>query len=363
MKVGIIGCGAISEIYLQNARRFGAVELVAVSDLNPHVAQQRATDHGVEALSVEALLADPAIEVVVNLTIPAAHAEVGKAAIAAGKHHYSEKPLAITLEDSRQLLAAAEARQRRLGCAPDTVLGAGIQTVRALVDEGAIGTPLSGTAMMQQGGPDRWHPNPGFFFRAGGGPMLDMGPYYLTTLVTLLGPVRAVTGTVAKGYAERTCKHPDIAGRRLPVEVPTHFAGVLEFHQGAVVTVVMSFDVFAHRHAPIELYGTEGSLVLPDPNTFGGPVELYRTESSAWEERPVTRPYAENSRILGLVDLIEGIEENRPPRCSGELAHHILEVMLTFEKAALEGRRLELESRPARPAALAEDFRYRERVG
>jgi predicted dehydrogenase len=350
----------ISEAYLTHAARFRALEIVALADLDETIARARARRFGGEAMSVEALLAHPEVEAVVNLTIPAAHLPVGKAVLAAGKHLYTEKPLTLEVAEAVELLELARSRGLQVGCAPDTVLGAGLQTARGIIASGRIGRILSGTAMMMSAGPESFHGNPGFFYQYGAGPMLDMGPYYLTALVHLLGPVATVTGTVMRGFEERVCKHESIRGKCLPVEVMTHFAGVLEFVSGAHVTLVTSFDVQAHRHAPIELYGELGSLHVPDPNTFGGPVELFTPEAGAWEEQPLTHAYAENTRILGLVEMIEAIEAGRVPRCSGELALHVLEVMRLFEESAVAGRRLAVASRPAQPDALPPGYRFAE---
>jgi len=362
MKVGIIGCGRISEAYLTAAERFESVEIVAVADLVPEVAEARSREFSCEALSPEALIRREDIGVIVNLTIPSAHVDVGLAALESGKHVYSEKPIAIDLDASSALLRRADELGLRVGCAPDTVLGAGIQTSRRLIDSGAIGRPLSAIATMGARGPERFHPNPGFFYQKGAGPMFDMGPYYLTSLVHFFGPVRSVAGFATKGFEERICGNPAIRGKRIPVEVPTHYAGVLEFDGGVVVNLTLSFDIHAHGHAPIEVYGVDGSLAVPDPNRFGDEVRLYTPESEAWIPQSFTHSYAEPSRIIGLVDMIESIETGRPARCSGELAHHVLEVMLAFEESSREGRRMPITSRPLRPAALPEHYRFDESV-
>ncbi|MEQ9689440.1 MAG: Gfo/Idh/MocA family oxidoreductase, partial [Bauldia litoralis] len=280
--IGFIGCGNISAAYLKAARDFPILDVRAVADIAPQAAAARGEEFGVPAKSIDDLLDDPAIEVVVNLTVPLAHVEVGLRAIAAGKHVHSEKPLAVTVAEARRLLDAARDRGVRVGCAPDTFLGGGHQTCRKLIDEGAIGMPLAGTAFFMCPGHERWHPNPGFYYLAGGGPMLDMGPYYITDLVNLLGPVRRVAGVTSRARSERLITSEPLNGTVVPVEVATHAAGTLEFVSGPVVTIVMSFDVAAHRHRPIELYGSEAAMSVPDPNNFGGDIEIARA-GGAWE--------------------------------------------------------------------------------
>jgi predicted dehydrogenase len=350
--VGIVGCGKIAPAYFSGARQFEVLELVACADLNMDAARAMAEQNGCRALTVEALLADPAVDLVVNLTIPAAHAELSLAALDAGKHVYSEKPLAARREDAERVLEAARAKDLRVGCAPDTVLGAGIQTCRKIVDDGGIGRPVAGTAFMMGRGPEKWHPNPAFFYKAGAGPMFDMGPYYLTALVTLLGPVRSVCAVTTRAFDERVAGCAERRGEILPVEVPTHYAGTLEFHNGAVISMVISFDVHRHGHGPIEVYGTDGALKVPDPNTFGGPVELYTPEAEAWQPRALTHGYAENTRGIGAADLAHAVLSGRPHRASGALACHVLEVMLAFETASDTGRRVAIASRPERPAPM-----------
>ena len=351
-RVGIVGTGNISPIYLRNAAGIGGYEVVAVADLDLARAAARAEEYGVPlALAVDDLLAHPDVEAVVNLTIPAAHADVARRALLAGKHAYNEKPLATALEDGRALVELARSRGLRLGCAPDTLLGAGLQTCRELIDAGAIGEPVAATANMLSSGPEAWHPDPGFFYAPGGGPLFDMGPYYLTALVNLLGPVAAASGVARASFAERTVGKGPKAGSRVPVTTETHLAGVLAFESGPVATLVTSFDVQKHNAARLEIYGSEGSLALPDPNTFGGPV-LVAGRSGDWQEVPVTRPYATNSRGLGVADMLAAAREGRPHRASGELALHVLEVMHAIPRASREGRHVSIESRPERPEPL-----------
>ncbi|MEZ4675183.1 MAG: Gfo/Idh/MocA family oxidoreductase [Caldilineaceae bacterium] len=273
-KIGIIGCGNISGIYLKSDKVFNNIEIVACADLEIERATAKAAEYGIKAYSVRELLADPEIEIVVNLTIPAAHAEVSAAIIEAGKASYSEKPFALNRADGEELLKLATSRGQRVGCAPDTFLGGGLQSCRKLVDDGAIGTPVAATAFMMSRGHEHWHPNPDFYYQPGGGPMFDMGPYYLTALVSILGPVRRVTGITRASFAERLITSQPKHGQVIKVEVPTHVAGLLEFASGAVGTIITTFDVKASQLPRMEIYGSDATLSLPDPNTFGGPVRL-----------------------------------------------------------------------------------------
>ena len=350
--IGVIGCGNISAAYLTAARKFPILNLVALSDANPAAAEARAAEFGVPARAVEALLADPAVEIVLNLTVPNAHVEVGLKAIAADKHVHSEKPLGVATAEARRLVEAAQAKGLRLGCAPDTFLGGAHQTARRAVDEGLIGRPIGGAAFFMCPGHERWHPNPGFYYLAGGGPMLDMGPYYVTDLVNLLGAVESVSGVATRTRSERTVTSEPLAGARIPVEVATHVNGILRFVSGAVVTMSMSFDVARHRHGPIELYGEAGSLIVPDPNHFGGKVE-FATAGEDWREVPTRGAYADgNYRILGLADMAQAIRAGRPHRASGELAFHVLEVMEAFQTSSDTGQAVAISTRPERPAPL-----------
>ncbi len=350
--VGIIGCGNISAAYLKAARKFPILEIVALADANPAAAQARGEEYGVPARSVEALLDDPAVEIVVNLTTPKAHVEVGLKAVAAGKHVHSEKPLGINLEEAGALLAAARAKGVRVGCAPDTFLGGAHQTARKLIDEGLIGMPIGGTAFFMCPGHERWHPNPGFYYLAGGGPMLDMGPYYITDLVNLLGPVASVSGVATRLRETREITSEALKGTRIPVEVATHVTGTLRFVNGAAVTIAMSFDVPRHKHAPLEIYGDKGSLLVPDPNFFGGAIE-FASASQDWKIMPTQHAYADdNYRIVGVADMAQAIRDDRPHRASGALAYHVLEVMLAFPASSDTGAAVAIKSRPERPAML-----------
>ncbi len=347
--VGVVGCGVISEIYLTNAARWGALRVAAVADLDAAKARERGAQFGVPAVPVDALLADPAIKLVLNLTIPRAHAEVALAAIEAGKAVYTEKPLAIALEDGRRVLEAAAMRGVLVGCAPDTFLGGGLQTCRDLIDAGAIGEPVAATGFMLTPGHERWHPAPDFYYQPGGGPLFDMGPYYLTALVSLLGPVRRVTGSARASFPERTITSQPRAGERIPVETNTHHAAVLDFASGPIATLVTSFDAHRGDVPHLEIYGSLGTLSLPDPNTFGGPVRLKRAGATEWEEIPITRPNTDNARGLGPSDLAAAMREGRAPRASGDLALHVLEVMCAVETASAEGRHVAIGSGVERP--------------
>ena len=351
-KVGIIGCGNISGIYLKSDQTFHNVEIAGCADLDMARAEARAEEFGVQAYSVRDLLADPTIEIIVNLTIPAAHAEVSAAAIEAGKAAYSEKPFALNRTDGEELLKLAAARGQRVGCAPDTFLGGGLQTCRKLIDDGAIGEPVAATAFMMSRGHEHWHPNPEFYYQPGGGPMFDMGPYYLTALVSILGPVRRVTGMTRASFAERLITSQPNHGQTIEVEVPTHVTGLLEFASGAIGTIITTFDVKGSQLPRMEVYGSDATLSLPDPNTFGGPVRLRGTDDTEWRDMPLTHIYTENSRGLGVADLVDALQQNRPHRANGELAHHVLDIMQAFHEASDSGRHVDLTSTCERPTAL-----------
>ena len=358
LSIGIIGCGNISEAYLKAASYFPILNIKGIADIRPEAAEARAAQFGLQAMSVDEMLADQSIQIVVNLTIPAAHVEVGLRALAAGKHVHSEKPLGLTTAEARPLLHMAKERGLRVGCAPDTFLGGSHQTCRKLIDEGAIGRPLAGSAYFMCPGHERWHPNPAFYYAKGGGPMLDMGPYYITALVNLIGPVARVAGITSRARAEREITSEPLKGTMIPVEVATHVAGTLEFVSGAVVSIAMSFDVPRHRHRPIELYGTAGSLSIPDPNRFFGTIEL-ATAAKDWTEQPSEHPYAGgNYRIIGVADMAHAIQSGRPHRASGELAFHALEVMEAFQVSSDRGTHVTIESRPERPAMLPTTLQF-----
>ncbi|WP_077624690.1 Gfo/Idh/MocA family protein [Sediminibacillus massiliensis] len=352
LNVGLIGCGNISSIYFKNIRKFRVVDIVACADLDLNRAQQRAEEYNIpKACSTEELIADPEIDLVINLTIPAVHAEIAVAALEAGKHVYGEKPLAVSLEDGRRIVELAEEKGLIAGNAPDTFLGGGIQTCRKLIDDGWIGEPVSATAFMMIPGHERWHPDPGFYYQEGGGPMFDMGPYYVTALVSLLGPVKRVTGSAKITYPERTITSEPKFGEKIQVNTPTQINGVLDFENGAVASIITSFDTWHHQLPYIEIYGTEGSLVVPDPNHFCGPVYVRRKEHTEWKEIPLTHRFTENSRGLGVADMAHAILGERKPRANAELAYHVLEVMHGFHIASEQDRHYYLKNSCSKPPA------------
>jgi predicted dehydrogenase len=353
VKVGVIGCGNISPIYLKSGKRFDILDIVACADLIMERAESRAAEFDVpRACSVEDLLADPEIQIVINLTTPGAHAEVAFAVLEAGKSVYNEKPLAVTREDGRRILDIAEEKGLLVGGAPDTFLGGGIQTCRKLIDDGWIGEPVAATAFMMGHGHESWHPDPEFYYQVGGGPMLDMGPYYLTVLVNLMGPVRRITGSTRITFPERTITSQPKYGTKIKVEVPTHVVGVLDFANGAIGTIITTFDVWGAQLPRIEIYGTRGSLSVPDPNTFGGPVCILRAGSREWSEMPLIYGYAENSRGLGVADMAYALCSGRPHRANGNLTYHVLDIMHGIHDASREDRHVIPESTCQRPASL-----------
>ena len=350
--IGIIGCGVISEIYLKNLTSWPDVKVVAVADMLMERAEQRAKQFGVAASTVEDLLVNPAIDLVLNLTIPAAHAEIGVATLNAGKAFYTEKPLATKRADGKQLIDLAAAGNLRIGGAPDTFLGGSLQTCRKLLDEGIIGEPVAATAFFASHGPETWHPQPEFFYLPGGGPMYDMGPYYITALVTLLGGVRRVAGSARASFSERVVGPLDKPGRTIPVETPTHIASVLDFASGPIATLVTSFDVWAHDVPRIEIYGTKGTLSVPDPNNFGDPVKVRLAGESAWRDCPIEFGFTQNSRGIGLRDLARAMRDGGPHRADGALTYHVLDVMTAVFESSAEDRHINLECTYERPAPL-----------
>jgi len=358
VKIGIIGCGNISDIYLQADKKFEILSIAGCADILPERARAKAETYGVRAYTVDEMLADPDIKIIVNLTVPKVHAEVSLAILNAGKHVYCEKPLAISRDDGLRVLEAAKAKGLLMGCAPDTVLGGGIQTCRKLIDDGWIGTPIAATAFCMGSGPEAWHPDPAFFYHAGGGPMFDLGPYYLTALVTLMGPVRRVSGSAHITFPERMITSQPQYGAMIQVEMPTHIAGVLDFATGAVGNIITSFDIKGGAELPrMEIYGTQGTLSVPDPNTFGGPVRISRAGAGGFSEVPLTHPYAANSRGLGVADMAYAIQTGRPHRASGALAYHVLDIMQSIDEASQGERYITLTSGVERPAPLPLDLR------
>ncbi|MFY9175757.1 MAG: Gfo/Idh/MocA family oxidoreductase [Caldicoprobacterales bacterium] len=353
VKVGIIGCGNISDIYLKNCTQvFDNLEVVSCADLIRERAEQKAEEYNIKACSVEELLSDPEIEIVINLTIPKAHAEVCLAALEAGKHVYVEKPLAITREDGKEILETAKEKGLLVGGAPDTFLGAGLQTCRKLIEDGWIGQPIGATAFMVNHGHESWHPDPEFYYKVGGGPMFDMGPYYLTALISLMGPIKRVTGSARITFPERLITSEPKYGTKISVDVPTHVAGIMDFESGAIGTILTSFDVWGSQLPRIEVYGTTGSMIVPDPNTFGGPVLIKRAGDKDWIEMPLSHGYAENSRGLGVSDMARALREGGLHRANGDMLYHVLDVMHGFHDASNQGKHIELESTCKQPEPL-----------
>ena len=349
MKIGIIGCGAISGAYFGGAQNTNVLEIKSCADIRTETAQEAADAWGCQAVSVDALLADAEIELVINLTVPRAHVEVAIAVLESGKHVYTEKPFGVSIESGQKLLAKAAETGLRVGNAPDTFFGAGIQTSRKVVDEGGIGKPIAGSAFMCGHGHESWHPNPAFYYDIGGGPMLDMGPYYVTAMVNILGPVKRVAAMTTKAFEERVATSETAYGLRIPVKTTTHLTGVLEFVSGAIVTTIMSFDMWRHSLPCIELYGETGSIQVPDPNGFAGPVFLSQNRED-WSEVPHAFPA--NARTIGVIDMVRAIRSGRPHRANGALAYHVLEVMLAFDKSSESNEHVEIRSTVERPAPL-----------
>lgn len=364
--IGVIGCGNIAMTYMRNAALFRNVRLVACADVVPQAAIQRGREYGVRATGIEALLADPEVDLVLNLTIPTAHFDVTLSALSAGKHVFTEKPLATSVAAGRRLVDEARSRGLLLGSAPDTFLGAAGRRARRMMDSGAIGRPITGTAFMMGRGMEHWHPNPQFYYQPGGGPVLDMGPYYLTMLVNLLGPVARVLAMAGRGFEERriTAEGP-LKNTTFPVGTPTTVLSLLEFHSGAMVTFGASWDVLRHTNHPIELHGTEGSLRLPDPDTFGGTISLsergadwrhFESEGELYGAHnwPFAAPDRANYRMLGVADLVNAQHAKTAPRASGELALHVLEIMEAILAAGQGGDPVHLDSNVQQPDLLSE---------
>jgi predicted dehydrogenase len=342
LRVGVVGCGIIGKRYVGDAPAFDAWRPVACADLDSAAAGAFAAEFGLRAEPVDALMADPEVDLVLNLTPPTAHAQLVRAALEAGKHVYTEKPLATTVADGRELVAEAERRGLRLGCAPDTFLGSAYETARRLIEEGAIGRPLGAGATMLVGGPDAWHPNAEMFYRAGGGPLLDIAPYYLTALVSLLGRIVAVAGFTSTPTPERTLGAGPRAGRTVAVEVPTHAAALLRCEGGAAATLTVSFEAREQYLSGLRVFGSAGSLLLPDANAFEGDVLLARGRGGP--EPVAYESYGDReARGIGIQELAEALREGRPHRASGGLGLHVLAVAEAIVRAGEEGRVVELD--------------------
>ena len=367
LRIGVVGCGNISLAYMRNAPLFRGVEIIACADLNADAAKRRAAEFNLRAADVDSLIDDKDIDLILNLTIPAAHFDVSMRALSAGKHVFTEKPLGVTAAEGRRLVDAAATKGFMLGSAPDTFLGAAGRHARRQMEAGAIGKPVTGTAFMMGRGMEHWHPDPSFYYQAGAGPVMDMGPYYLTMMVNLMGPIRRVQAVATSGQEERliTAEGPK-QGTTFKVGTPTSVLSLLEFDCGATVTFGTSWDVFRHSNHPIELHGTEGSLRLPDPDNFGGSVAL-SSRGAPWQETdtsgelfgavnwPIAAPDRANYRMLGLADLARAIIEGRTPRASCDLALHVLEVMEAILRAGETGVAQTIAGIVAQPKELRED--------
>jgi predicted dehydrogenase len=353
--VAVVGCGTISTSYLQNLTSFPDVRVLFCADLDIERAKAQAAAFDVPAAgSLADALAVPDVEIVVNLTVPAAHAEVSAAAIAAGKSVWVEKPLTLDTESARELLAAADAAGVRIGCAPDTVLGAGLQTARRLIDTGTIGAPQTGLALMQGPGPESWHPDPEFLFQPGAGPLFDMGPYYLTALAAVFGPATHVAALSGRSRQTRVIGSGPRAGTEFAVAVPTHLSALIGYAGGQIVTMVLSFDSPLRRHGFVEITGTTATLAMPDPNRFDGDVRVHELGADSW--RAVPADGAADGRGLGVLDLARGLRSGAPHRASGELALHVLDIMSAIERSAASGEFEPVLTTFTRPDALAADW-------
>ncbi|MFA6816057.1 MAG: Gfo/Idh/MocA family oxidoreductase [Lentisphaeria bacterium] len=353
-KVGVIGCGNISSAYFKASKTFEQIfQITKVTDLDKEKANAQAATFGYQiAANAKELLKDPEIDIVLNLTTPLLHTKINTMILESGKISHSEKPFGLNREDAKKVLTLAQSKKLITGSAPDTFLGGGQQTCRKLIDDGKIGTVVSGTAFMMCHGHESWHPAPGFYYQQGGGPLLDMGPYYITTLVNMLGPVEEVCAFTSRAMNQRCCSAPSTAGQILDVGVDTHIAGTLKFVSGAIITLVTSFDVWKHTIPPIELHGTEGSLRVPDPNNFGGEVKIFQPWLADWAPVKLTHGYTDNMRSIGLADLARSLSSSTPARCSGKLAYHVLDVMLSLLDSGKKHKFIKIESTCDRPAAL-----------
>ncbi|WP_299938043.1 Gfo/Idh/MocA family oxidoreductase [uncultured Pelagimonas sp.] len=360
--VGIIGCGNISTAYLSLASLFKGYEIVAVADINMDNARAQAAKFDVRANTVDDLLAADDVDLVINLTIPAAHVDVSRAILQAGKHVYSEKPFVLSLAEAQELGDIAKANDLRIGSAPDTILGASHQLARSLIDDGAIGKVTSGAAVVMSSGMESWHPNPDFFFQKGGGPILDLGPYYICNLVQILGPVAQVTSMTGMASETRTIANGPRDGEIVPVETPTTIHAVMKFESGAIVTLLSSWDVHSSNHPIMELYGTDGTIDVPDPNFFGGDVTVAprgkEPTAHSWDH-PFGVPNFEetkaNYRGAGLADMALAITEGRPHRCNDAFATHVVEVMTAILEAGETGKVMTMTTSCNRPEVLGPD--------
>jgi predicted dehydrogenase len=361
VRVGVIGCGAISGAYLGMAKNFPNVEIAACGDIDMDRARAKAQEFQIpRAVTVDQILADDKIEIVLNLTVPKAHVPIGLRAIEAGKHTYAEKPLGVNRPEGEKLMRAAAQRNLRIGCAPDTFMGAGIQTARKLIDDGTIGRPVAFTAFMLCPGHESWHPSPEFYYEIGGGPMFDMGPYYLTALLNLLGPVKRISGTASIAIPERTIESEPKRGTKVKVQTPDHICGTIEFASGAVGMIMTSFATRFGTYdgkQPITIYGTDGTLKVPDPNGFDGPVHLRLKDDPDWREVPHAF-VAGYGRSVGLADMAAALRTGRPHRASGEQAMAVLDLMQGFLDSASSGSAYFPVARYSRPAPMRPDLPF-----
>jgi predicted dehydrogenase len=360
-KIAMIGCGSISGIYLQNiTKTFKEIELIGVCDLIRERAENAQKNYNVPKLyeTMYDAFADPEVDIILNLTRPYQHFDVSKSALEAGKSVYSEKPLGASLDEGLELVRIAKEKGLMLGGAPDTFLGAGIQTCRKLIDSGFIGQPIGAQAFMTCHGHESWHPDPDFYYQYGGGPMFDMGPYYLTALINLLGGVSGVSGMVRQTFDNRLITSQPHYMENIEVHVPTYIAGTMRFDSGAIGTIFTTFDVYTSETPRIEIFGTEGTLSVPDPNCFGGPIKLWRPEDGQWREIPLMFPYAENSRSLGLADFAKALDTGRYARCDWHQTLHVLEIMDSFTMSSDTGKYIALTSKYERSAPLNPENKY-----
>lgn len=340
---------------MENIPTFEHLELVACADIDFNKAHAQAEKYpDLEVYTVKEMLGNPNIDLIVNLTIPKAHAGIAIQALRNGKHVYGEKPLAVTRKEGQEILEVAKETGLFVGSAPDTFLGAGIQTAIHLIETGEIGVPIGASAFMIGRGPEHWHPDPSFFYEKGGGPMFDMGPYYLTALIALLGPIKRLSGMARISYPERTILSEPKAGEKIKVATPTHISGTLDFTSGVIGTLMTSFDAFGGTSLPsIEIYGSEGTILVPDPNTFGGPVRLRKRDDEEFVDIGLTHYHNENSRGIGVADMAKAILSGNPYRANGELAYHVLEAMHGFHDSSENGAFYDMKSTCTKPEPLA----------
>ena len=356
LRVGIIGLGNISGIYFENLKKYAATEIVAVADIDADRAASVAEKHVIaKSLTPQQLVEDSEVELVLNLTIPGAHYSVQKLAVENGKHVYTEKPLTAERVEAAEILELAAKNGVRVGGAPDTFLGGGHQACREAIAQGLIGDVIGSHCFMLCHGHESWHPAPEFYYKKGGGPMFDMGPYYLTALVNMIGPIRRVTGSTRVTFPTRTITSQPKAGTVVEVEVPTHVAGIMDFANGAVGEITTSFDVWHSMVPPILIYGSEGSLAVPDPNGFGGEPKIRLRGESEWRDLPVEFGFTGNARGVGVLDMAYAIRNGGDHRASGELAFHVLDVMHAIHESSDAGRHVDIASKPAQPAIMARD--------